>query len=62
MPYISRCESGLIHWVDTPEARDFAEEMAAFSDDCVHDDCMDAAANGYEMVCKTSVATSTSAF
>lgn len=62
MPFISRCESGLIHWVDTPEARDFAEEMAAFSDDCIHDDCMDAAANGYEMVCKTSVATSAPAF
>ena len=62
MPYISRCEAGMVHWVDTPMAREFAKEMGLFSDDCIHDDAMDGAAGGYDMVCKSTVATSTPAF
>jgi predicted phage terminase large subunit-like protein len=62
MAYISRCEAGIVHWVDTPMAREFAKEMGMFSDTCEHDDCMDAAANGYEMVAGSPVATSTPAF
>ena len=57
MPFISRCEAGLVHWVDTPMAREFAKEMGMFSDDCLHDDCMDGASGGYEMVCDTKQAT-----
>jgi len=62
MPYISRCESGIVHWVDSPMAREFIKEMGTFSDDCLHDDCMDASANGYEMVSKQTGVTVTSAY
>jgi len=62
MPYISRAEAGLVYWVDSPMAREFVKEMGTFSDDCLHDDCMDASANGYEMVSKQTGVTVTSAY
>lgn len=58
MAYISRCEAGMVYWVDSPMAREMVKEMGMFSDDCVHDDAMDAAANGYEEVAKGLPATS----
>ena len=60
MPYISRCEAGQVHWVDTPMAREMVKEMGLFSDSCNHDDAIDGASGGYEMVNESSVATSAS--
>ena len=62
LAYVSRCEAGMVHMVDTPMAREFVKEMGLFSDDCIHDDAMDGASGGYEMVNKSTVATTTPAF
>jgi len=54
MAYISRCEAGQVHMVDSPMAREMVKEMGLFSDDCVHDDAMDGSSGGYEMVNETT--------
>ena len=62
MPFISRCESGLVYVVDTPEARDQVEEMASFSENCLHDDAMDFFSGAYDMVGKSVGASFAPAF
>jgi len=62
LAYVSRCEAGLVHMVDSPMAREMVKEMGLFSDDCIHDDAMDGSSGGYEMVNEGNTAIISDAF